>query len=237
MPKLAISFLLMCVSVGLAASKPEAQSATRPLAQNPAERIVARAREIVHDSKQSTYDHHTDIDESQNIYKCDCSGLVGYILKSVAPAHFKQLVVNRHHFRPLAVDFYDTFITAPTTRPSQTGWQQIDRIEDVLPGDVLAWKKLDRKPGDTTGHVVVINSPAMREGDNLVRIEIIDSTTAPHADDTRPRGQTGVGAGSVWFDIDDSGKPVGYHSRNRDGKAMHMPISIGRPVGPETATP
>ncbi len=226
MPKLAISLALALAAVGFAA--------TQPSPQTPAEWIVEKARQIVHDSKQSVYTHDTDIDAPTGVYKCDCSALLNFILKEVAPDHFKSLSGNRH--RPLAINYYQTFANAPTTRPTKTGWQQIERIEDVLPGDVLAWEKLDRKPGDTTGHVVIINSPAMREGDNLVRVQIIDSTTAPHADDTRAKGQSGVGKGTVWFDTDDSGKPVGYHSHNRDAKPMQMPISIGRPIGSETST-
>ena len=236
MLKLAISLLLLGATAAFAVPKTDAQPATTPLTQTAAERIVGMARQIVEDLKQSVYAHQTDIDESKDIYNCDCSGLVDFILQSVAPEHFKQIAPNHHH-RPLAVDFYDTFVHAPTTRPTKTGWQQINRIEDVLPGDVLAWKKLDRKPGDTTGHVVIINSPAMREGDNLVRLEIIDSTTAPHADDTRPKGHGGVGEGTVWFDIDDSGQPLAIHSHNRDTKPLTVPISIGRPVGPATQTP
>ena len=156
MRKVAVSLVVFCLVLRL--------SAPTAIAQTPGEKIVTKAREILHDCKQTTYDHKTEIDESTGTYNCDCSALVGFILKEVSPDHYKSLLVSAHH-RALAVNFYNTFVGDPTTRPSTGRWQPVPRAMDAEPGDVLAWRKVEMKPGDTTGHVDVINSlPVLPDG-------------------------------------------------------------------------
>lgn len=192
-------------------------------------KILVKAQTMLAEMKESTYDHKTVIDESKGQLDCDCSAFVGYILKQLSPDHYASLQTKGKR-RALAFHFYDTFVGDPTTRPTTGRWQPIEKMMDARPGDVLAWRKVELKPGDTTGHVVIISAPPVLESATQVRVEVIDSTSKAHADDTRKNGATGVGRGTVWIDIDDTGKPVGYHPLKRDSKPMNVPISIGRAI-------
>ena len=68
-------------------------------------------------------------------------------------------------------------------------------------------------------------------------MEVIDSTTNAHFDDTRHKGENGVGKGTIWIDVDEAGKPTGYHPRSRTRKSMDVPISIGRAIAGPTTQP
>ena len=193
-----------------------------------AKRILDKAQQILRDGKESTYSHKTTVDESTGRFDLDCSGLVGYILKKVAPAHHKQ--VPRGRVRPLAFEFYETFSKADD-KPAAGKWQRIGRLLDARPGDVLAWSNRQRKPGQSTGHVVVLVSPRAAVDEDTVGVDVIDSTGTGHANDTRAKGQTGVGRGTMYFDVDDAGRPTAFHWRKPNGKPTTMPIAVGRAIG------
>jgi hypothetical protein len=192
--------------------------------------ILDKARQILRDSKDSLYAHKTDIDESRGQYHCDCSGLADYILQQVSPAHYR-LVVDDLRTRPLARHFYRAFVNADN-HPIPGQWQRIDRLIDARPGDLLVWRRVSLKPGQSTGHVMIVNQPPVSHDDDTIGVEIIDSTGSGHANDTRAKGQTGIGRGTIYFDIDPAGRPIAYHWRNPDAQPTPAPIAIGRALGP-----
>ncbi|HZZ43593.1 MAG TPA: hypothetical protein VFE58_11700, partial [Tepidisphaeraceae bacterium] len=65
-------------------------------------------------------------------------------------------------------------------------------------------------------------------GDNTFRVTVIDSTSSPHANDTRASGTTGVGRGTLWFQVDPAGHPTGFRWKSNGNHFTNLPISIGR---------
>jgi uncharacterized iron-regulated protein len=200
----------------------------KPL-DDPAERLSAEVRRILSSVRSTEYSHKTQIDEQQGKYLCDCSGLACYVLQQKFPQHYKAIPKPKGRARPLAVDFYRFFSGLPAA-PPRDGWQQVPSLLDARPGDILAWKSDNPKPGASTGHVVFIDGRPVRDKDGQVRVEIIDSTSRGHGNDTRKSGQTGIGRGTMWFSVDDQGRPTGYRWSSARGKLQQPPIAIGRVV-------
>lgn len=64
---------------------------TAPTDESPRQRISTEAPQILAGLKESHYSHATHVDESAGIYDVDCSGLLCYVLKEVAPEHLKDI--------------------------------------------------------------------------------------------------------------------------------------------------
>jgi hypothetical protein len=204
--------------------------------------IDAEARRVLAHVKTSSYSHTTHIDESQGLYEVDCSGFVDLVLKAVASKSLSQLDSRRSHKRPLADDYEQTFENA-ASNPGPA-WQNVGRVGDARPGDIIAWKNPAHKTGEhtNTGHVMVIDSRPIEDSSGsryaqnsgtTYRLAVIDSTSSPHGFDTRPEGQSGVGRGTIWLVVDSAGKPIGYRWKSPRGPLHPVPIAIGRAVGGE----
>jgi hypothetical protein len=188
--------------------------------------------------EKTKYQHRTQIDEKTGEYYCDCSGFVGYVLnRTVGKDGTGALGDGRE--RPLAMHYEQFFAKAPAKAPSpnplpkgegskdEARWQRIERLADARPGDVIAWRHEVPKPGNT-GHVVIVDQRPVLEPDGLVRVVFIDSTTRPMFDDSRPKGTSGIGRATMWFKIDDAGRPVAHIRGARDSAPKAEAISIGR---------
>lgn len=195
--------------------------------QAPAERVLAEARRILANAKTSQYSHKTKVDEENGSYALDCSGLAVLILKRVAPEQLASVPKNGKS-RPRAVEFHTAFAAAPTDQKGAKGWRRIEKLMDARPGDFIVWRKEEIKPGDSTGHVVLVNQAPVEDEGGRVRIVVIDSTGSGHADDTRGDGENGVGRGTMWFDVDADGRPVAYRWKSRNGPSHKAPIAVGR---------
>ncbi|MDC0321718.1 hypothetical protein OAL30_02630, partial [Akkermansiaceae bacterium] len=44
--------------------------------------------------------------------------------------------------RPLAANYYETFIKYGQNEHNSSPWREITKVSDLLPGDILAWKSL-----------------------------------------------------------------------------------------------
>src|SRR5262249_25129600 len=115
----------------------------------------------------------------------------------------------------------------PENPTSGARWQQIPRVADARPGDVIAWRHEVPKPNNT-GHVVIVDKKPVVEKDGLVRMDIIDSTTLPSADITADKGKTGIGRRTMWFKVDSDGRAVSYVRGKRTAAPKTEAISIGR---------
>jgi len=195
--------------------------------QAPAERVLAEARRILANAKASQYSHKTKVDEENGSYALDCSGLAVLILKRVAPEQLASVPKNGKS-RPRAVEFHTAFAAAPTDEQGAKGWRRIEKLRDARAGDFIAWRKEEIQPGDNTGHVVLVNQAPVEDEGGRWRVEVIDSTGHGHADDTRGDGESGVGRGTMWFDVDADGRPVACRWKSRNGSAHKAPIAIGR---------
>jgi hypothetical protein len=228
------SFVIVALAcVGLLGR--EAAKADRP-ANEAAKCVHDEAVRILESIKHTEYRHKTDIDEAKGAYYCDCSGFLGYVLnRTVAKADGKG-PFGDGKMRPLAMNYEQAFAAAPAKAPSPYSlpngegfirWQKIARLVDARPGDVIAWRREVPKPGNT-GHVVIVDQAPVVEEDGLVRLRIIDSTTLPSSDITGEKGKTGIGRRTMWFKVDEDGKPVAHIRGSRSAKPKVEPISIGR---------
>ena len=192
--------------------------------------VSQEARRILGNVKETAYSHKTIVDEKAGSYRLDCSGLATYILKRIAPAQLRAVPHTPTSSRPRAFEFHDAFVSAPTNAAAfSNGWLRVTRVIDAQPGDLIAWRKVKIIPGESTGHVVIVDESPVREDKGKVRVVIIDATSSPHAQDTRPAGTNGIGRGTMWFVVDEAGRPVGLHWKNPNSKARTpVPIAIGR---------
>ncbi|HEX5472305.1 MAG TPA: hypothetical protein VFW73_10480 [Lacipirellulaceae bacterium] len=212
---------------------------------------------ILNSVRITEYRHRTQIDETKGVYRCDCSGFVGYVLnrtvaKDVGRGPFQD---GRKH--PTAMEYEKSFAAAPVAENAQSGqssfasripqkgtapgrsrWQQVVRLLDARPGDVIAWRHEKPKPGNT-GHVIIVDQAPVVEKNGMVRVVEIDSTTLPWQDDTGAKHGTGIGRRTMWFTVDKNGRPYGYVRGSRSAKLKVEPISIGRalPVARKVVVP
>jgi hypothetical protein len=190
-----------------------------------ADKILGEARRIRDSLKKTEYSHTTKIDEAAGSYAVDCSGFVCFLLKKFAPTHYKDISKGEHK-RPLAENFYDHFAASPSTDKGR--WRRVERLADARPGDWIAWRRAESEAGESTGHIVFVEAAPVREDDGQYRVVVLDSTSSPHADDTRPKGSNGIGTGTMWFTVDAAGKPVAYRWRSIKGTLRTEAIAIGR---------
>lgn len=190
-------------------------------------KFAARMERLLASMNETVYQHTTAIDERNGSIKCDCSGLVGYVLRQEFPEAYVSLRGQESPWRtrPLSVTYYETFMAAAANSNPVGAWQRVIRLMDVEPGDILAWRKKTIERGSTTGHTCMVASRPELQPDGTVRVRLIDSTRSPHANDTRPAGTTGFGAGLKSFLINDDGEPIGYLSGERRVKVS---IAVGR---------
>ena len=192
----------------------------------PAQRggLLAEAARAVDTMTASTYSHKTHVEGT--VYDVDCSGFLDYLLRIVDPEALHELVAATVK-RPLAKHFVD-FFSAPSPH---THWARVARVQDMQPGDVLAWRRPADVVSKNTGHVMLVTAaPSPRGADSWV-VAIIDSTASPHGprDPRRAEHHTGIGRGVVVLDTDAAGAPLRYHWTDvRTSPAHITDIAIGR---------
>jgi hypothetical protein len=186
-----------------------------------AETLIGRIRE-------THYQHKTHVVPSDGTYDMDCSGLVDYLLKRVAPEQYAHLPIETGHPRPRAASYFEFFHSLPDNPLG--GWKSIDRLTDVQRGDIIAWalEASTQKPGDT-GHVVIVAAPPISTNAKEYRVTVYDSSGIRHDGDSRPDGTSGIGEGVITIRVDDRGVPVGFQF-NSHAHSHLEPIAIGRIV-------
>jgi hypothetical protein len=113
------------------------------------------------------------------------------------------------------------------------GWRRLARLDEAGPGDLIAWLRPAWLKRNNTGHVAIVVAKAEPvEGGVLLRI--VDSTSLPHADDTRS-GTTGYGRGTIFVATDPlTGQGLGYGWEGRlsaeRGWIIETHVVAGRPV-------
>jgi hypothetical protein len=191
------------------------------------QRIHDETRRILANLQDTMYRHTTEIDEAKGIFRCDCSGLGIYILNRTVATEDRQGPLGDGKLRPRAMHFYEAFAQADAAPRGNGRWQRIERLVDARPGDIVAWRRDKILPGNS-GHVVMVDEAPVVEEDGLVRVVMIDSTTRHLVNDTRRKGESGVGRGTMWFRVDDEGRPVAYVRGPRTAEPVAVRISIGR---------
>jgi hypothetical protein len=230
------SATLICLTLGadLAARelpKTKADGAANAMTQS----VHDEAIRILNSIQLTAYKHDTDIDETKGQYYCDCSGFVGYVLNRTVSKDDKKGPFGNGTRRPLAMDYEKGFAKTPENIVAGARWQQVARVADARPGDVIAWRHEKPLPNNT-GHVVIVDQAPVVEKDGLVRVGVIDSTTLPSADITKEKGKTGIGRRTMWFKVGSDGRAVSYVRGSRTSKPKTEEISIGRALPTGAAT-
>ena len=177
----------------------------------------------------SSYQHKTEVDELAGRMNYDCSGFLDYALRKVALAAYKELSISKVSAkRPLAQDFYALFssLTGPSAH-----WQPILKALDLQPGDIVSWLRQPDNDSNNTGHVMLVRALPMLNPQNSaeVLVLVLDSTTSPHAQDSRVKGQNGLGMGTIGILTDSAGNALAYHWRGGvSRKEEATPIAFGR---------
>ncbi len=192
--------------------------------------VLAKAQTILDRADSSHYQHNSvpagdQVSVKDGACACnnDCSGFVSYLLNAVSPDHYRQIHdLEPDHNYPQA-KIYTQFFRSLNAASAQGGWQLINSLNELRPGDLIAWQK----PSATgnTGHVMIVaETPRAFEscyltGGGLVRyapIEVIDSSSVRHfpPEELPPLAhqtqRDGVGKGYVRIIVDDRDQPIGY---------------------------
>jgi hypothetical protein len=208
--------------------------------------VLAKAQGVLDRTDRSHYQHNSvpagdQVSVKEGACECnnDCSGFVSYIINAVSPVHYQEIhELEPDHSYPQA-KIYTQFFRSLNAASPQGGWQLIGRLNDLRPGDLIAWQK----PSATgnTGHVMIVaQAPRAIEscylsGGGLVRyapIEVIDSSSVRHfpPEELPPLAhqnqRDGVGKGVVRIIVDDRDQPIGYWEGSYWGegdKAINRP--------------
>ncbi len=209
---------------------PTAPTATEPTPAAPTKagaRVVDAIGGIQSTMRASKYQPSTNVRVADGIYDWDCSGMATWILRRAAPVAWKALASSR----PVARDFASAIERAPAAK-SRNGWQRIAAIADVMPGDVFAWRRPRGLPSKNTGHVgFVLDRPRPVDGiPGAWAVQIVDSTSSYHQDDTRSADlDGGFGIGTLVFLADEAGRATSYGwSGTRSEWYIVTPIVFGR---------
>lgn len=195
--------------------------------------ILAEARRIVAQARQTRYSHSLDADEKSGRYVLDCSGFVALVLRNAAPKLLTPLAAfHSKKRRPLAEHFYAFFAVCG----EESGWRRIGKVSEIAGGDVIAWANEEHEASANTGHVMIADGPPRRDPDGQWRLVILDATQTRHADDSRPADGTGVGRGTVWLQANAQGEAVSLRWKSPKGRLLTPPLAIGRAAAMSSKT-
>ncbi len=192
-----------------------------------AARVVAELARVRGALTSTRYQHATVVREREGVFLWDCSGMAAWVLRRAAPGAMRTIGRDR----PVARAFARAIERAPVGR-SRGGWQRLASIEDVLPGDVFAWRRPRGFPSRNTGHVgFVADRPLPVAGlPGGWALRVADSTAWGHQYDTlRGDGVGGFGIGTLVFLADEAGRGThyGWFGTLSEGYVV-TPIVFGR---------
>lgn len=163
----------------------------------------------------------------------DCSGFVSYLLYSLFPEHYKEINKVQHSGPyPLSKNYADFFSGLDAENPSD-GWIRIKNYRELKKGDIIAWRKPGRiKPGDGTGHVmIVIETPSAISSETVkgetiryLSIFVIDSSSIYHfkpefyPPKTDQTHRDGLGKGYIKLILDEADNVIGYWEGTYSGE-------------------
>ena len=223
---------LSLASPAAAQHAPRALRAAQPeVARSPVAAEIERIRGNV---RSTRYVHATRVDERAGRYDFDCSAMASLVLSHAAPRAHAAVLRRNGRGRPVARDFHDVIASAPVDRP-RDGWLRLTRMQDLRPGDVIAWRRPPTVASRNTGHVAFVHEAPRRLDRDGRRwsVRIADATSIPHGDDTRPRQhQSGFGYGTLTLFVETpGGDPTAYGWYGLDTRIdFRTHIALGRAV-------
>jgi hypothetical protein len=143
---------------------------------------------------------------SSGIYELDCSDYVDDLLKISQPRAYADLADATGTQKPTSSDYYRFFNNLPDN--SGHAWQRVDDVEALKPGDILVFHNYSGG-----GHVmVVMNTPRLtQDDDSTYLVQVSDSASSRHSNDTRAPHVSGVGIGTLLLKTNpETGEPNAY---------------------------
>jgi cell wall-associated NlpC family hydrolase len=173
------------------------------------QRLVSFVHEIVSSLRYTRYASGAGtFDSKYGVYKLDCSHYVDNILHRVNPRAYASLETATGAQMPNSANYYDFF-----TRLSSDiryDWNKVDNARELQPGDVLVFRYKSSSGEAEGGHVMVVMNKPVQDNDALL-VQVSDSASAGHSDDTRPVHNSGVGIGTLLLKVDSyTGQPSAY---------------------------
>lgn len=178
----------------------------------------------------SYYSHSTYVNEATGTRRVDCSGFVDYAVRRVLPEAYEK-VPHPNTQRPLANDWYNYLRERYQTASTQetVRWREIRHVGELRAGDLVVWLRPENVTGDNTGHIMFVLGPPTRGRPGEWLVKVADSTTSPHANDSRGTTRTGVGTGTIGLTVDGWDRPLAYYWRGGlSYTAFPTPIAMGR---------
>jgi hypothetical protein len=212
---------------------PEARLSDRDIDWQ-ANAVMRTLGNIARTVKHTEYAHSQRVNIEQGLYVFDCSLMAQWVLKRATPVA-AQAMSRGLSWRPLAADFQRRIASVPANI-ERRGWRRVERVQDALPGDVIAWLKPKIIDSKNTGHVAFVVLPPVRVTgySDAYLVRIADATSLLHADDTRGNGSgsgSGFGFGTILLVVDpDTGAPRAYGWVGLEWRAFETPIAMGRPL-------
>jgi hypothetical protein len=226
--------------------------ARQAAAEQPVPPQVREAARLVRSVSAATSDYQHAVgpvvwpgDETGSPATChtDCSGFLNALLKHSYGLTDEQLSADLNAKRPLAKHYFAAI-------EEHHSFQAIDLLTQAQPGDIIAVRYKDSKPGENTGHVMLMaGTPRQRAASEPVvagtiqwEVPVIDESESGHGlHDTRHLAEggfrDGLGAGVLRIYTDRTGKIVGHSwSVTRKSKLRsreQRPLVIGRLEFPE----
>jgi hypothetical protein len=202
-----------------------------PFEAEPHAHRLAFLREVLAEfaaMRSTRYQHTTEVNAERGEYFYDCSGLIEYALARSVPEALRALPTTSKA-RPLAVNIVWHLLRAPTYPDDP--WRAVHSASELQPGDLIAWVTPRGSRSTNTGHVMVVTAAPTRSAQRCDEwlVAIVDSTSTPHAEDSRSEGSTGLGSGTVGLVVDAAGRPTAY--RWRGGESPRAPrtlVALGR---------
>ena len=98
---------------------------------------------------------------------------------------------------------------------------------------MIAWLITPDTASRDTGHIMIVVAPPVADLHNAdaYLVEVIDSTTMPHAEDSRSSGQQGLGTGTIGLQTDAAGAPTGFYWKGGVAPEMPTHVALARLVG------
>lgn len=162
---------------------------------------------------------------SSGVYEVDCSDYVDDLLKISQPRAYADLADSTGTEKPTSSDYYRFFNNLPDN--SGHAWQRVDDVESLRPGDILVFHNY--RGG---GHVmVVMGTPKLtQDDDNTYLVQVSDSASSRHSDDTRAPHVSGVGIGTLLLKANpETGEPSAY-AWTVDSGWDHVRIAMAEPL-------
>ncbi len=175
--------------------------------------LYAEAQRELAVARHTAYAHTTGVDEAAGRFVFDCSGFVGYALRNAVPDAFAELQAATS-VRPTSRDFV-RFVQSLEARTTPSRWRRVSRVDELQPGDIVAWLRPQGSRARVTGHVMIVAAAPYEypEGSGEYVLRIIDSSgsrRAPLGNTGTARRMTGLGVGRVVLVSGSDGAPVGF---------------------------